>query len=687
MRLHNLASIALVALIIGGTLYGGLGVVLPASVSSESVVRLSEDGRVAARRAWKGFLTSSIRATKAEIKRAEARGQPTDALYDRLDGSYRLWSEFVAPSTIPAFPGATGYGADALNDCRALPRKVEKFDLATSGATSLQTMVDGFHDDTFNIAIADTSGTVQDGTITPNADCFIIAGQTARGGFLYRPSGTGAAIQINNQPNPSNLLITYMRFRGNIEPTALADLIQVVQRDNFDSHHYWYKNSLSYGNDGIFDYTIIGNTDADTLKEVGISHSLLYGCNVEHCATALNRVLKYTSFRNVFSIGGGRQPFACNLSGDHLLIQQAINTVTYNWRAKRMDLLGTHCQNDVINNWGQRAGLETSRRELIRMDDAQGPGAGSGGDNAIYIAGNVVDSAGTVVHDANDEQWNLTFGGSEAEFRVGTPNADADPPTFPVTPVAALTAKAELIGASFSTANITAGAHEYVNCDGTWTQFVDATDSTAVRHIFDLTGTEQGDESGYGGYGAMDPQPRCTDTDGDGMPDAYENLYSNIDASVADASDDTDNDGWLAIEEYLSKCASGNSCSPDDSTAFDATEADVGGGSGGPTYGNGHHLYEDTLVLDTMIRAGGADTVVRLIPTPSCWTPSLLFRYWPLAGTGGLSEGDTVVVVRPVERTCGMRLLDSLQVDSLIAAWGLDTRGITTTLLRDGELR
>ena len=115
------------------------------------------------------------------------------------------------------------------------------------------------------------------------------------------------------------------------------------------------------------------------------------------------------------------------------------------------------------------------------------------------------------------------------------------------------------------------GANERVDCDGTWVATLDSMDTdwlaktnartapsaTPVVPTFD---------------GTLTAGSACTDTDSDGMPDAWEDLYTNVDKTSSDANNDSDGDGWLAIEEYLMKCASGNSCSPDTNTQFDGTE-------------------------------------------------------------------------------------------------------------------
>ena len=69
-------------------------------------------------------------------------------------------------------------------------------------------------------------------------------------------------------------------------------------------------------------------------------------------------------------------------------------------------------------------------------------------------------------------------------------------------------------------------------------------------------GFTSGDPADYGGFARIsagyDP---LADSDNDGMPDAWENRFTNTDAARWDANDDADGDGYPNIEEYLSMLA------------------------------------------------------------------------------------------------------------------------------------
>ncbi|MGB3797412.1 MAG: hypothetical protein WA957_14065 [Alteraurantiacibacter sp.] len=69
-------------------------------------------------------------------------------------------------------------------------------------------------------------------------------------------------------------------------------------------------------------------------------------------------------------------------------------------------------------------------------------------------------------------------------------------------------------------------------------------------------GFTSGNPADYGGFARItaghDP---LTDSDNDGMPDAWENRFSNTDPNRWDANADADGDGYPNIEEYLSMLA------------------------------------------------------------------------------------------------------------------------------------
>jgi hypothetical protein len=170
------------------------------------------------------------------------------------------------------------------------------------------------------------------------------------------------------------------------------------------------------------------------------------------------------------------------------------------------------------------------------------------------------------------------------------------------------------------------------------------------------------------------------------MPDEWENANDFVSSLVADASSDADEDGWLAIEEYV------NGTDPDIFNNADGSE--VGGGVGPVvTFGNGRWVYQDTLVRYLQITAGGADTDSVFMPDTSDYSPTGLSPFtYVLKDLSPFVSGDTVLIlINDSIPGREAKKLDSAQVDSLAGTisggegeWSkCATRGICTDSLRN----
>jgi len=106
------------------------------------------------------------------------------------------------------------------------------------------------------------------------------------------------------------------------------------------------------------------------------------------------------------------------------------------------------------------------------------------------------------------------------------------------------------------------GDNKRVDCEGSWvTRYSssggrDSIDERIVQSVRDDTGPTSSinivsDPSEVGGYPPIASSPGCADSDGDGMPDAFEDRYGLNKTSSSDVNEDPDGDGYLNIEEYL----------------------------------------------------------------------------------------------------------------------------------------
>jgi hypothetical protein len=83
----------------------------------------------------------------------------------------------------------------------------------------------------------------------------------------------------------------------------------------------------------------------------------------------------------------------------------------------------------------------------------------------------------------------------------------------------------------------------------------DAIDTRLVNDVRSGTGRIIDDETEVGGWLPLKSAPPPTDTDHDGMPDAWETTRGLNPLDPADGARDRDGDGWTNVEEYLNDIA------------------------------------------------------------------------------------------------------------------------------------
>ena len=106
----------------------------------------------------------------------------------------------------------------------------------------------------------------------------------------------------------------------------------------------------------------------------------------------------------------------------------------------------------------------------------------------------------------------------------------------------------------------------HVEMDGAWALYeawvaiqTGEVDAALVQAIRTQGGTKIQDETALGvganGYGTLTGGTAPTDTDRDGMPDAWETKRGLSPSSAADGNGDDDGDGYTNLEEYLNELA------------------------------------------------------------------------------------------------------------------------------------
>jgi hypothetical protein len=130
----------------------------------------------------------------------------------------------------------------------------------------------------------------------------------------------------------------------------------------------------------------------------------------------------------------------------------------------------------------------------------------------------------------------------------------ANIPIFPPTPLASSVVLNSLIGASGQQSG-DVGAHKLIDCDGTWlTAKRDSLDQLLISHVRNNTGRPGRSTDDYMSWDEFDASypsgSACTDTDSDGMPDAFEIAMGESDGTSLSPGADCGGNGYLNIEEW-----------------------------------------------------------------------------------------------------------------------------------------
>ncbi len=220
------------------------------------------------------------------------------------------------------------------------------------------------------------------------------------------------------------------------------------------------------------------------------------------------------------------------------------NMVVYNWGGRTTDG-GAHEVNFVGNYYKKGPAC---RRTTLLSADLEGAGAGT---QSYYYHNNILtEQNGTPVYKGNDDTQGRTIrtsGGQIVDWTVF-----ADQPFF----------------ASYARIETAADAYKSVLSDvGCTMPRFDDHDQRIVREVKEGTTTYVGSYTGYKGLpdnendvdGYEDypeeQRPQDFDSDLDGLPDWWENLYGTDPHSPAgdftDSNSDPDGDGYTLLEDYL----------------------------------------------------------------------------------------------------------------------------------------
>ncbi|MCA9249095.1 MAG: hypothetical protein KDA42_18360, partial [Planctomycetales bacterium] len=402
--------------------------------------------------------------------------------------------------TAPAFPGAEGFGAVAIGGRGGDVYHVTN--LSDSGAGSLRDAIDsatGPRTIVFDVA----------GTITLESDLRIltpyltIAGQTAPGdGITLR--GHTTKIQFTH-----DIIVRFIRFRAGdleVDNPDSQDSLDVNSSQNVILDHVsasWGIDETLSASDNTSNLTVQWSIIAEGLRDSLHSKG-------EHSMGSIMAVNGASLHHNLYAHNNNRNP---RMTGQIDLV----NNVIYDWGSA-----------------GSRTGDETESGQLNIERNYYLAGPSTTPENVaiisyseafeIWRSGDIVDTNRNGMFDGIADDFPITGPYTPAANRFDYPAVSTDD---------ALTALTRVVAES--------GA----------SKARDAADARIVDEVMTGTGSIIDSQTEVGGWPALNAAVAPLDTDGDGMPDEWENGQGLNAMDPTDGNGDTNNDGYTNLEDYL----------------------------------------------------------------------------------------------------------------------------------------
>ncbi len=414
----------------------------------------------------------------------------------------------AAAGQVPAFPGAEGFGAFTQGGRGGKVVFVTNLDDYIPGLEqripgSLRAACDMKGP---RIVIFKVSGNISlRGTLDITKPYITLAGQTAPGDGICIKN---YAVSIRTH----DVIVRYMRFRPGDEKKIELDALSLTDAQNVIIDHC----STSWGNDEVLSVT--QNSKNVTVQWCIISESMVHSYHSE----------KSHGYGSLIWSWDGGITFHHNLYAHH----DTASPQPGGYPGAKGALIDF--RNNVIYNWGKRAGVTNNNRVRINyVGNYLKPGPSTkDGKFAFTIDGEkpqlfAADNVMAGLPNASKNNWRM-IRAKDKSNRVTKPfNA----PAVKTEPAA------EALRSVLT------------NC-GAILPHRDSVDTRVVKNVRAGTGKLIDSQKQVGGWPKLETQTPQTDTDNDGMPDAWETLHGTNPAKP-DNNGDIDGDGYTNIEEYL----------------------------------------------------------------------------------------------------------------------------------------
>lgn len=421
--------------------------------------------------------------------------------------------------SIPAFPGAEGFGAGSVGGRGGKVRFVTNLNDSGSGSFREAVETDGPRTVIFRI-----SGTIElKSTLVINKPYITIAGQTAPGDGICLKDHALAV-------SADHVIVRYLRCRPGDNTKSETDALSISSGQNIIVDHC----SASWSVDETLSASTGGHLGNVTVQWCIISESLNNSTHHKgpHGYGSLIRGgwgNGYTFHHNLYAHHHARLPRPGN----------------YNDRSKDPNGFILDFRNNVIYNWaGRAAGYNADgsngTNSITKMNFVGNYYKTGSNSNGSFAFSESTKTARAFFSDncmndsVPDDPWSLvTF----SDFSRQDLDAYKQSSPIPVPPV--------------KTDKATKAYRRVLADSGASLPKRDPVDIRIVNNIKNRTGKIINDEDQVGGWPELKSARPPRDSDKDGMPDNWEKRYGLNPDNPADRNSDLDKDGYTNLEEYL----------------------------------------------------------------------------------------------------------------------------------------
>lgn len=458
---------------------------------------------------------------------------------------------FNARPTIPAFPGAEGAGATAMGGRGGTVYRVTSLSGGTEAGT-LRACVNATGPRT---CVFDVAGNIElTSNVNVSSPYVTIAGHTAPGG--------GITISGKNSPNVTftvrthNVVVRYIRFRkgynaGTASQDGDSSNVTGASTTSGPVGPVIYDHiSASWGQD---ENAEVWGMTPRAPKNVTYAWAMIYEPLAAHPVNFLTGAYNNATAEAMTDIDLHHSLLA-NSSHRNPMVKnktfRLVNNLAYNWADWAYAQLGT-VQSDVIGNKFKAGPLymtASSKAYEIQLDPVGNATTPNVGTASLYVVGNI----GPHNADPLADNWPMTRR-IDVETNAMAELGALDEGTYRrFSPLAALPwpIVASPVDQAEAAVLAGAGASRRLDCAGNWVDMRDSADARIVSEYNAGTGIIPTTEADVGGYPTLAAGTACTDTDGDGMPDTWENANGLNAASAADGPT-IHASGYTNLERYL----------------------------------------------------------------------------------------------------------------------------------------